>query len=62
MWIHLCVKSMEYGVWRLKKFMGKEYMGIARISFLIDEEGKIIKIYETVKPDTHTQDVLKDVV
>lgn len=54
------VWSMEYG--DLKNSMGKEYMGIARISFLIDEEGKIIKIYETVKPDTHTQDVLKDVV
>lgn len=50
-----------YGVWGLKKFLGKEYMGILRTSFLINPEGKIAKIYEKVKPETHTEEVLTDI-
>lgn len=50
-----------YGVWAKKKFMGREYMGILRISFLIDPKGKIAKVYENVKPETHAEEVLKDV-
>lgn len=46
-----------YGVWKLKKFMGREYMGIDRVSFLIDEEGKIAKVYEEVKPKEHVAEV-----
>ena len=46
-----------YGVWRKKKFMGKEYMGIERMSFLIDEEGKIAKVYEEVKPKEHVSEI-----
>lgn len=49
-----------YGVWQKKKFMGREYMGIVRSSFLIDEEGKIAKIYEEVKAPTHAGEVKKD--
>ncbi len=49
-----------YGVWGLKKFMGKEYMGTSRTSFLISPEGTIEKIYEGVKPDTHAEIVLED--
>ncbi len=49
-----------YGVWVKKNFMGKEYMGTIRTSFLIDPAGKIQKIYEDVKPDKHAQEVLKD--
>lgn len=49
-----------YGVWRLKKFMGREYMGTMRMSFLIDPKGKIAKIYESVKPESHADEVLKD--
>lgn len=49
-----------YGVWRKKKFMGREYMGIERMSFLIDEQGVISKIYESVKPKEHTQEVIED--
>ena len=41
--------SHEYGVWQLKKFMGKEYMGIVRTTFLIDPQGKIAHIWENVK-------------
>lgn len=48
-----------YGVWGLKKFMGREYMGISRSSFLIDEKGNIAKIYEKVKPEEHARDVLE---
>lgn len=47
-----------YGVWGKKKFMGREYDGTFRASFLIDPTGKIAKIYENVKPDIHAQEVL----
>lgn len=50
-----------YGVWAKKKFMGREYMGILRNSFLIDPNGKIAKIYEGVKPAEHAAEVLADV-
>lgn len=50
-----------YGVWGMKKFMGREYMGISRMSFLINENGNIEKIYEEVKPKEHTQEVAQDV-
>lgn len=49
-----------YGVWGKKKFMGREYMGTNRWSFLIDPKGKIAKFYGTVKPATHAQEVLAD--
>lgn len=49
-----------YGVWGKKKFMGREYMGTNRTSFLIDPEGKIAKVYENVKPDLHAREVLED--
>lgn len=49
-----------YGVWQKKKFMGREYMGIMRTSFLIDPKGKIAKIYEGVKPEAHPEEVLAD--
>ncbi len=54
--------AQAYGVWKLKKFMGREYMGGDRMSFLIDEKGDIAKIYEEVKPATHVSDVRSDVV
>jgi|SRR5688572_16933130 len=56
-------KSMikSYDAWGLKKFMGREYEGIFRNSFLIDPEGKIAKIYEKVKPAEHAEEVLADV-
>lgn len=50
----------KYGVWGTKKFMGKTYQGTLRTSFLINPEGKIVKIYENVKPITHAQEVLAD--
>jgi len=50
-----------YGVWGNKKFMGKEYEGILRTSFLIDPSGVIAKVYENVKPEVHAKEVLDDV-
>ena len=47
-----------YGIWALKKFMGREFMGVVRTSFLIDEEGRIAHIMDDVKTKTHHQDVL----
>lgn len=52
----------EYGVWGKKKFMGREYMGTNRMSFLIDPQGKIAKIYEKVQPERHADEVLADLV
>jgi thioredoxin-dependent peroxiredoxin len=50
-----------YGVWGKKKFMGREYMGTNRVSFLIDPKGKIAKIYDPVKPTEHAAQVLVDI-
>ncbi|NQV90170.1 thioredoxin-dependent thiol peroxidase [Candidatus Uhrbacteria bacterium] len=50
----------KYEVWGEKKFMGRTYMGISRVSYLIDPEGKIAKVYEAVKPAEHAQEVLSD--
>jgi thioredoxin-dependent peroxiredoxin len=47
-----------YGVWGEKKFMGRTYMGVHRTTFLIDEKGKIKKIFEKVKPEDHASEVL----
>jgi len=47
-----------YGVYGEKKFMGRTYMGVKRMTFLIDENGKIKKVFEKVKPDQHAQEVL----
>ena len=49
-----------YGVWGKKKFMGREYMGISRITYIIDEQGIIEKVYEKVKPLSHAKDILND--
>lgn len=48
----------KYGVWGLKKFMGKEYMGINRITFIIGKDGKLKHIMEKVKTKTHHDDAL----
>jgi len=48
-----------YGVWGEKKFMGRTYMGVHRTTFLIDEKGKIKKIFDKVKPEDHAREVLE---
>ena len=50
-----------YGVWGLKKFMGKEYFGILRTTFLIDKKGMVARVFEGVKPATHSEEVLQAV-
>lgn len=52
--------SEAYGVWGLKKFMGNEYMGVKRVTYLIDEEQMIYKVYEDVKPAQHGEEILAD--
>jgi thioredoxin-dependent peroxiredoxin len=52
----------SYGVWQLKKFMGKEYMGIVRSTFLIDPTGKISQIWSNVRVKNHVDTVLKSIV
>ncbi|HKI53061.1 MAG TPA: thioredoxin-dependent thiol peroxidase, partial [Anaerolineales bacterium] len=47
-----------YGVWGPKKFMGKEYEGIIRTTFLIDGNGNILKVFENVRPAEHGVEVL----
>ncbi len=48
----------QYGVWGLKKFMGREYDGIHRTSFIINEKGKLVHILDKFKTKTHHEDVL----
>ena len=50
----------EYGVWAKKKFMGREYMGTLRSSYLINPKGIIAKVYEKVEPAGHADQVLAD--
>jgi peroxiredoxin Q/BCP len=48
-----------YGVYGEKKFMGRTYMGVKRMTFLIDEKGKVKKVFEKVKPEEHAGEVLE---
>jgi peroxiredoxin Q/BCP len=50
--------SSAYGVWGLKKFMGREYEGVLRTTFLIDKEGVVRQVFEKVKPAEHSQEIL----
>lgn len=50
-----------YEAWGKKKMMGREYEGIYRISYLINKEGEIAKVYEKVKPAAHALEVIEDV-
>ena len=51
----------KYKVWGKKKFMGQEFMGIIRTTFLIEKKGKIIKIWNNVKVKYHAKDVLETI-
>ena len=48
-----------YGVWGQKKFMGREYMGTSRVTYLINEQGVIEKVWPKVKPDEHAEELLR---
>jgi peroxiredoxin Q/BCP len=49
--------AKKFGVWGKKQFMGREYMGVNRTTFLIDDKGKILKVFEKVKPVGHSEEV-----
>jgi thioredoxin-dependent peroxiredoxin len=51
----------KYGVWQQKSQYGRDYMGIARTTYLIDAEGKVAKRWDNVKVDGHVEDVLEAV-
>jgi peroxiredoxin Q/BCP len=52
--------SKKFGVWGKKQFMGREYMGVTRSTFLVNEKGKIFKIFPKVKPAGHSKQVLEE--
>ncbi|MCC7349023.1 MAG: thioredoxin-dependent thiol peroxidase [Phycisphaerales bacterium] len=47
----------SYGVWQEKNMMGRKYMGVVRTTFIIDKDGKIVHVFEKVKPEGHEQEV-----
>jgi peroxiredoxin Q/BCP len=51
----------KYGVWALKKFMGKEYMGIVRTTFLINKEGRLVHIMDKFKTNNHHDVLLESI-
>ena len=53
---HKMIES--YGVWRMKKFMGRSYKGIVRSTFLIDPDGKIAQIWDSVRVKGHAAETL----
>lgn len=48
----------KYGAWGLKKLYGREYEGVLRTTFLISEDGNILKVFEKVKPANHSAEIL----
>jgi len=48
----------KYGVWGLKKFMGREFMGIIRTTFVINKNGKLVHVMDKVKTKSHHEDVV----
>ncbi len=54
--------AQAYGVWGLKKMMGREYYGMNRVTYVIDEEGKVLRVYKKVKPDLHAAEILEDIL
>ncbi len=50
-----------YGVWGKKKFMGREYEGILRKTYIVNPEGEIVREYSNVNPIDHAKDILQDI-
>jgi peroxiredoxin Q/BCP len=55
-----CPVAASYDSYGLKKFMGREYMGMMRHTFVVDPDGKIERIYTKVKAETMADDILRD--
>lgn len=51
----------KYGAWGKKKFLGKEFEGILRITYLINPQGEIVKKFEKVKPDIHAKEIIEEI-
>jgi peroxiredoxin Q/BCP len=51
--------AKKFGVWGKKQSMGREYMGVNRSTFLVNEKGKIFRVFEKVKPAGHAHEVLE---
>ena len=49
----------KYKVWKKKKFMGREFMGVVRTTYLLDKKGRILKIWNNVKAKDHAKEVLE---
>jgi len=54
--------ATAYGVWGPKTFMGRNYEGVLRTTFLIGPDGRLLRIYENVKPEGHSQQILADLL
>lgn len=50
-----------YGVWDIKKMMGREYYGVLRTTYILDKNGKITRVFAGVKPSVHSKEVLNEV-
>lgn len=48
----------KYGCWGMKKFMGKEFMGLIRTTFIVGKDGKLVKVMDKFKTKTHHEDLL----
>ena len=53
-----CDMLKAYGVWGKKKFLGREYMGLSRVTIIIDEKGLVENVYEKVSVKSHAKDIL----
>jgi len=51
--------AQRYGVWAMKKFMGRSYMGVERTTFIIGPDGRVARVFQNVKPSGHAKEVLK---
>ena len=51
--------AKKFGVWGKKEFMGREYMGVTRSTFLVNEKGIVFKVFPKVKPAGHSKEVLE---
>jgi peroxiredoxin Q/BCP len=54
--------ASAYGVWGPKTFMGRSYEGVHRTTFLIGPDGRLLRVYENVKPDGHSTQILSDLL
>lgn len=51
----------KYGAWGKKRFMGKEFEGVKRATYVINPQGKVVKVYEKVNPLVHAKEILSDI-